>query len=326
MAWLPGARDAQTQRARLPRLKAAEAWVKDAHETLRSQRFQPIAAEVQTNWQELRQNSSVQLGELRLDGAGTSNLRKLSLEVRIDGEDGSALGVMSQGELNCLALSLFLPRASMPESPFRFLVIDDPVQAMDPVKVEGLARVLHRAARTRQVVILTHDDRLPDAVRRLDMEATIIEVSRRENSAVDLVQVFDPVKRHIDNAIAVATSEDLPDEARRVVPGFCRYALEAACAESVTRRMLREGRTHTEIESALQVPTKLTTWLALALLDDAARAGDVMPMLNKRYPWAADVVGLANRGSHNAITGDLLTLVRAAERLSRLIREPDHGG
>ena len=45
----------------------------------------------------------------------------------------------------------------MPESPFRFLVIDDPVQAMDPVKVEGLARVLHRTARTRQVIVLTHD-------------------------------------------------------------------------------------------------------------------------------------------------------------------------
>ena len=46
--------------------------------------------------------------------------RRLSLDVKVDGEDGSALGVMSQGELNCLALSLFLPRASMPESPFRF--------------------------------------------------------------------------------------------------------------------------------------------------------------------------------------------------------------
>ena len=37
-------------------------------------------------------------------------------KLKVDGEDGSALGVMSQGELNCLALSLFLPRASMPES------------------------------------------------------------------------------------------------------------------------------------------------------------------------------------------------------------------
>jgi predicted ATPase len=70
----------------------------------------------------------------------------------------------------------------MAESTFRFIVIDDPVQAMDPVKVEGLARVLGNVAKDRQVVVLTHDDRLPQAVRRLDMEATIIELVRREQS------------------------------------------------------------------------------------------------------------------------------------------------
>ena len=44
---------------------------------------------------------------------------------------------MSQGELHALALALFLPRATAPESPFRFIVLDDPIQAMDPSKVEG---------------------------------------------------------------------------------------------------------------------------------------------------------------------------------------------
>ena len=117
---------------------------------------------------------------------------------------------MSQGELNCLALSLFLPRARMAESPFRFIVIDDPVQAMDPVKVEGLARVLGNVAKDRQVVVLTHDDRLPQAVRRLDMEATIIELVRREQSVVELRAAFDPVRRHIEDALAVAQSKNLP--------------------------------------------------------------------------------------------------------------------
>ncbi|HEY8675234.1 MAG TPA: AAA family ATPase [Candidatus Dormibacteraeota bacterium] len=323
--WLPAARRAEEERARMPRLKAAEAWIKDAHEALRRQRFEPIAGQVQENWQELRQSGSVQLGELRLEGTGTSNLRRLTLDVSIDGENGSALGVMSQGELNCLALSLFLPRASMPESPFRFLVIDDPVQAMDPVKVEGLARVLHRVSQKQQVVVLTHDDRLADAVRRLNMEATIIEVSRRENSVVELRTDLDPVKRHIDDALAVAMSSNLPPEARRVVPGFCRHALEAACAAAVTQRMLHDGRTHAEIESALQVPTTLMTWLAMALLKDTARSGEVMGLLNRSYPWAADVVGLANRGSHTGIPADLLSLVRSAERLSKLIREVGSG-
>jgi hypothetical protein len=44
---------------------------------------------------------------------------------------------MSQGEVNALSLSVFLPRARLPSSPFRFLVIDDPA----PVLV-GDARAL----------------------------------------------------------------------------------------------------------------------------------------------------------------------------------------
>ena len=92
---------------------------------------------------------------------------------------------MSQGELNALALSLFMPRASLPESPFRFMVIDDPVQSMDPSRVDGLARVLQRPRATRQVVVFTHDDRLPEAVRQLLLPATVIEVTRRPGSVVE---------------------------------------------------------------------------------------------------------------------------------------------
>lgn len=321
-AWLPSARLAEEERARLPRMKAAEAWLKGAHQQLREQRFAPIADQVQAHWQDLRQSSSVQLGQLRLEGTGTSTQRRLSLDVSIDGEPGSALGVMSQGELNCLALSLFLPRARMPESPFRFIVIDDPVQAMDPVKVEGLARVLDGVARDRQVVVLTHDDRLPEAVRRLDMEATIIELVRREQSVVELRAAFDPVRRHIEDALAVAQSANLPAETHRVVPGFCRLALEAAAREAVTRRLARAGTPYGEIERALERPTTLLMWLALALLGDETRAGEVMTHLNRQSPAAADAVAICNRGAHEAVTRDQqMATIRAVEQLTARLRE-----
>ena len=96
----------------------------------------------------------------------------------VDGEPGTALGTMSQGEINALALSVFLPRAAMPGSPFGFLVIDDPVQAMDLAKVDGLARVLAKVAADRQVIVFTHDNRLAAAVRDLCIPATILEVTR----------------------------------------------------------------------------------------------------------------------------------------------------
>ena len=49
---------------------------------------------------------------------------------------------MSQGELHALALALFLPRATAASSPFRFVVLDDPIQAMDPAKIDGFVQVL----------------------------------------------------------------------------------------------------------------------------------------------------------------------------------------
>ena len=119
---------------------------------------------------------------VHLGGAGKA--RKVELKVTVDGQEGAALGVMSQGELHSLALSLFIPRATLAESPFRFVVIDDPVQSMDPARVDGLANVLQAASKDRQVVVFTHDDRLPEAVRRLGIKATVIEVTRKEGSLV----------------------------------------------------------------------------------------------------------------------------------------------
>ena len=157
------------------------------------------------------------LGAIRLAGSATH--RRVQLDVSVDGAPGSALGVMSQGEVNALALSVFLPRATLPASPFRFLVIDDPVQAMDPAKVDGLARVLERTADGRQVVVFTHETAWPDAVRQLSIPATILEVTRRPGSAVQVRPSLDPVEQALRDAGALAADDSVPAEvAARVFP------------------------------------------------------------------------------------------------------------
>ena len=138
------------------------------------------------------------LGAIRLAGSATQ--RRVELDVSVDGTPGSALGVMSQGEVNALALSVFLPRATLPASPFRFLVIDDPVQAMDPAKVDGLARVLESTAAGRQVIVFTHDNRLAQAVRQLSIPASILEVTRRPGSAVQIRTCLDPAEQALQDA------------------------------------------------------------------------------------------------------------------------------
>ena len=176
-AWLPAARDAVRAAGTVPHLRRAEEWLDAETDRIRAERFQPIAERAADVWASLRQNSSVTLDHLKLEGA--ANRRHLALDVSVDGTDGQALGVMSQGEIHSLALSLFLPRVLLPESPFGFVVIDDPVQAMDPGKVDGLARVLGMVAEERQVVVFTHDERLPESVRRLQIPAHVIEVTRQ---------------------------------------------------------------------------------------------------------------------------------------------------
>ena len=76
----------------------------------------------------------------------------------------------------------------MPESPFRFVVLDDPVQAMDPAKVDGLVKVLLDIAKTRQVIVFSHDDRFASAVRPAPKHVPIkvLEVFREANFAREL--------------------------------------------------------------------------------------------------------------------------------------------
>ena len=201
-SWCADAATALDGTAPVTMIKAAEKWLKAATDDIRNERLAPLAEQARAIWRMLRQESNVDLGAIRLAGSATQ--RRVELDVSVDGTPGSALGVMSQGEVNALALSVFLPRATLPASPFRFLVIDDPVQAMDPAKVDGLARVLESTASGRQVIVFTHDNRLAQAVRQLSIPAAILEVTRRPGSAVQIRTCLDPAEQALQDARALA--------------------------------------------------------------------------------------------------------------------------
>jgi energy-coupling factor transporter ATP-binding protein EcfA2 len=312
--WLAGARGGRRGAGDLEGLKAAEAWLKRAAAGIRDDRFAPIAEKAAGIWEHLRQQSHVELGRIQLTGEGTR--RRVALDVTVDGVEGAALGVMSQGELHSLALSLFVPRATLPESPFRFIVIDDPVQSMDPARVDGLARVLENASADRQVVVFTHDDRLPEAVRRLDVAGEIVELTRRDASVVELRRALDPVGRYIEDAFAVASTSDLPSSAAaQVVPGLCRLALEAACMEVVRRRRLTRGEGHAEVERALGDAGRLPRLAALALFDDVERGADVLSRLEREGGSAAETFRQCDEGAHQVQSVDAVELVRRASNL-----------
>ncbi|MET0758515.1 MAG: hypothetical protein ABWY39_11450 [Mycobacterium sp.] len=251
----------------------AQKWLQANAGQLRNQRIAPLAEKAKDIWAALRQESNVDLGAIRLEGQKTS--RRVVLEAAVDGSDTEAFGVMSQGELQALALAIFIPRATSEQSPFRFLVLDDPIQAMDPSKIDGFLQVLTSLAANRQVVVFTHDDRLPAAIRRSRALARIIEVTRGANSAVTVTESSRPAKRILDDAFAIAADEAVPDAVKNAaIPVLCREALEAASWDLYSSKALTKGHSRADIEDAWEAAATTPKRLALALDPDDSTAVD----------------------------------------------------
>ena len=250
-----------------PQLKFADEalkWLQANAGELRNERIAPLADKARQIWAELRQESNVDLESIRLEGQKTS--RRVTLRAAVDGAETEAFGVMSQGELQALALAIFIPRATSPQSPFRFIVLDDPIQAMDPSKIDGFLQVLTDLAADRQVIVLTHDDRLPAAIRASRTAARIIEVNRGANSTVHVAESSDPATRLLDDAFAIAADKAVPDGIkRRVVPLLCREAVELTAKDVFSWRALAQGRSRSDVETAWESTHKVAGRLALAL-------------------------------------------------------------
>jgi energy-coupling factor transporter ATP-binding protein EcfA2 len=306
-AWLSGARQVESEAHDRTTLRAAEKWLKEEADALRNERFAPIADQAIANWELLKHESNIELRDITLRTVGRR--REASFDVRADGEEANALGVMSQGELLALSVSVFLPRAGLDESPFRFAVIDDPVQSMDPAKVDGLARVLGSAATTRQLVVFTHDDRLPEAIRRLKLEATVLQVHRRSRSQVSVQESLTPMRRHLDEAKVMARSKSITEDVRRrVVPSLCREAVEAACAEIVRSKAIARGQSAASADEQLRATRTLRSLLALALLDDAGEHMALNQELRRLGPDAPALVVALNAGAHGDYGGSAVTM------------------
>jgi hypothetical protein len=160
-----------------------------------------------------------------------------------------------------------------------------------------------------------------EAVRRLGIESRMFMVTRRPGSVVEVRKSLDPVRAHIEDALALVHTTDLPNPVlRRTVPGFCRAALESALIGVIRRRQLLAGKTHGEVDEALAKGGKLTPLAALAFFDDRERGSEVMARLNKYGGWAGDAFKQCNEGAHKEYAGDLQGLINDTEKLAERIQ------
>lgn len=315
-AVLAAAEDAVSAAPRRDQIESAHRWLKNNEVTLKNLRLKPIAQQAATIWAQLRQESNVEIAGMRLEGSATR--RHVKIETSVDGEEAAGMSVLSQGELHALALALFLPRATMPASPFRFVVLDDPVQAMDPSKVDGLVSVLGEIAKTRQVVVFSHDDRLAAAVRRSHIDAHILEVTRGARSRVSVRETKDPASRYLDDARAIVTDENLPDETRRrVLPGLLRLAAEAQARDRYFSDRLAKGEPSATTEAAWSDAHQTAKRIALALYGDTRSLDGWL----QKSPARKRGLGVCTSAIHDGLKTDADLAVEDVAKLIADLRE-----
>ena len=297
--WLADVAQAQEDEPKIAALRAAEQWLKELVDDLIVDRFEPISADVKETFQQLKGLSNVDLQHPRLSGSG--NKRGLGLPALIAGarEPKEARALLSQGELTTLGLSLFLPRIRQAACPVGFAIIDDPLQSMDRSKVDGFARALADTSQSRQLIVFTHDARLAEAIQRLRIDATVIEIRRTAKSEVTAERIADPTTRYLKDAKSLLDSGRLPAEARwRVVPNLLRSAIEAAAAAAVMRTRISQGVPHEDVEQAFASALTTRDKLAQAFGIDKKGQGDLDAELRKLTADMPEVIDSLNCLSH----------------------------
>lgn len=148
------------------------------------------------------------------------------------------LAMLSAGQRNALLLSPLL--ASAEAGPFAFLILDDPVHALDEMRVDLLARILHELAATRRVIVLTHDERLREYLRMRDADSDVRAIRRVPlTGAVSVVPEKPTWEALLDDAAEVVRigrpSADGEITPSQLVRGLCRQALDDAIREGIMK-------------------------------------------------------------------------------------------
>ncbi|MFZ2239935.1 MAG: AAA family ATPase [Gordonia amarae] len=311
-AWTELESTARADDERLEQVSDALKWLRANADKLRQQRLAPIVDQAQHIWGRMRHESNVDLGGISL--SGTANRRRAVVEGTVDGVPVGALSVMSQGELHALALALFIPRATAAASPFRFLVLDDPIQAMDPAKIDGFLDVLVELAKDRQVIVFSHDDRLPAAIRARSIDAQLLDVTREQGSVVVVKENESPAHRYIADADALIRDENLDDMVKsRAVPGLFRLAVEAAAHQRYFTNQANTGVAHQASDVVWEATRRTQQRVALAVTGDPTT--DLRGWKSRR-DYRSPTLAIAAAGAHSgaAVDGNAIRDLRNTVR------------
>lgn len=254
---------------------------------------------------------------------------KAALELVDSSDDRLELGMLSAGQRNAMLLAPLL--ASVDAGPFSFLVLDDPVHAFDQIRVDLLARSLADFAKTRRVIVMTHDERLREHLMARSQDCDVRTVERDSDSgAVTLKQTgmfWSELLQDARNALEVGHTVGRSNLALTdVVRGLCRQALDNCIRDLVIRISVRSGA---KADSNLSIlDEEYTTEKRLRSLESIARSAriDSTPVSNARAACKAYFGGW-NRSAHGnsplseATSEEIDTVTSACSELFELLND-----
>jgi hypothetical protein len=318
------------ERPALIRLAAAERldrrvdqWIRTARQDI----FTPIGKEVMELWSVLNPDADLKLTGIALTG-GTKIRRSVALDLA-DGDVALPTGknssaVLSTGQRNALSLATYLPRATQPESPFGFLILDDPIHAFDTWRVRYLARHLMTLAERFQVVVFTHDDRLWRELRGLGAMPTHIRMDRHGDGRpqVRVRNVASPGIQRLNEIQRVLGAEKespigAPDAVTAMTLAMCRQAVDTEVVAQIEMLGRRVGSPEATVVAELRKARKTLDQLAL-LNNYARRAGLQAIDVNGFTPTVHALNGAAHG---RAPEGEPQLWVRQTRKIIKAVQE-----
>lgn len=284
----------QEEAAQAQEWKSAKRRVEDLRRRLRERRTEVL---------ERRTNKQVQalLADVGLE-IKSVKVQKTKAELELADPTGKQLelGMLSAGQRNAMLLAPLL--ASVDAGPFSFLVLDDPVHAFDRIRVDRLARSLAEFAKTRRVIVMTHDERLREHLMARAQDCDVRTVDRDPiTGAVTLKQtdmfwkqLLEDAKNALEVGNTVGRSNLVLTD---VVRGLCRQALDNSMRDLVIRISVRTG---SNPDSSLSIlDKKYTTRKRLGSLESIVESAgiDPTPISNARSACEEYVEGW-NRSAH----------------------------
>lgn len=125
-------------------------------------------------------------------------IENLKLEVKEDKKTGgnnyeikdasnkSIIAVLSQGNMNALALSIFL--ALCENMPFEFIMLDDPSQSLSSNEKKNFVEVLNSITEKKQIIVSTMDNELYEYLKNLQKQKKIYKFENWDSKNGPLVK------------------------------------------------------------------------------------------------------------------------------------------